>query len=224
MLIVWSGLICGSALAKQGLDTCLCSTLQSVVSSDSVHTWLFRTWGLVLVDFRPASWRAATALRLAKNAELVVLHGGEPGGVGTWPQDWLKSRCQYRHVSTSSQIFHSRQSSHPTIAGRRVIVDRKSTEWTLMIQGDLDRNGSAFATAVNMLSQNQASPNILLTVAALATQGDILELGTGVFSSPLLHRIAEAGKRGNVPSTLSSLSSSSPFCIPSIGRHGVSRH
>merc|ERR1719234_1644668 len=124
-----------------------------------------RTWGLVLVDFRPASWRASTALKLAKNAELVVLRGGQPGGVGTWPEDWLKSR----------------QSSHPTIAGRQVIVDRKSTEWTLMIQGDLDRNGSAFATAINMLSQNQASPNILLTVAALATQGDILELGTGVF-------------------------------------------
>ena len=67
-----------------------------------------------------------------------------------------------------------------------------------MIQGDLDRNGSALATAVNMLSQNQGSPNILLTVAAFATQGDILELGTGVSSSPLLHRIAEAGKRGSV--------------------------
>ena len=85
-------------------------------------------------------------------------------------------------------------------------MDRKSTEWMLMIQGDLDRNGSAFATAVNLLSQNQGSQsNILLTVAALATRGDILELGTGVTSSPLLHRIAEADKRGT---SLSSLSSS----------------
>jgi len=141
-----------------------------------------RTWGLVLVDLMPASWRATTGLRLAKNAELVVLRGGEPGGVGNWPEDWLRSR----------------QSSHPTIAGRQVIVDRKSTDWTLMIQGDLDRNGSAFATAANMLSQNQYSPNILLTVAALATRGDILELGAGASSSPLLHRIAEAGKRGMV--------------------------
>ena len=32
-------------------------------------------------------------LRLAKNAELVVVRGGEPGGVGTWPADWLKTRC-----------------------------------------------------------------------------------------------------------------------------------
>ena len=92
-------------------------------------------------------------------------------------------------------------------------MDRKSTEWTLMIQGDLDRNGSAFATAANMLSQNQYSPNILLTVAALATRGDILELGAGASSSPLLHRIAEAGKRGGVSSFLSpsSPSSSSAF-------------
>ena len=78
-----------------------------------------------------------------------------------------------------------------------------------MIQGDLDRNGSAFATAVQMLSENEDSPNILLTVAALATRGDILELGTGVSSSPLLHRIAEAGQRGSESSTLSSSSPSS---------------
>ena len=84
-------------------------------------------------------------------------------------------------------------------------MDRKSTEWMLMIQGDLDRNGSAFATAVNLLSQNQGSQsNILLTVAALATRGDILELGTGVSSSPLLHRIEEAGKRGSLSSLFSS--------------------
>ena len=31
-------------------------------------------------------------LRLAKNAELVVVRGGEPGGVGTWPADWMKTR------------------------------------------------------------------------------------------------------------------------------------
>ena len=91
-----------------------------------------------------------------------------------------------------------RQSSHPKIAGRRVVVDRKSSEWTLMIEGDLDGkgNGSAYAKAVNMLSQSEPAPNILLTVAALASRGDILELGTSVSSSPLLHRIAEAGNRG----------------------------
>ena len=91
-----------------------------------------------------------------------------------------------------------RQSPQPKIAGRRVVVDRKSSEWTLMIEGDLDGKGndSAFAKAVNMLSQSEPAPNILLTVAALATKGDILELGTSVSSSPLLHRIAEAGNRG----------------------------
>jgi len=149
------------------------------------------TWGIVLVDLRPASLRAAAALRLAKNAELVVVRGGEPGGVGTWPADWLKTR----------------QSTDPKIAGRRVVVDRKSSEWTLMIEGDLDRkgNGSAFAKAVNMLSQSEPAPNILLTVAALATRGDILELGTSVSSSPLLHRIAEAGNRGMVSADTDSL-------------------
>ena len=87
MQIVWSGLICGSALAKQGPESCC--VLRNVYI-------VFRTWGLVLVDFRPASWRAVTGLRLAKNAELVVLRGGEPGGVGTWPEDWLKSRCRFQ--------------------------------------------------------------------------------------------------------------------------------
>ena len=96
------------------------------------------------------------------------------------------------------RVVFFRQSSHPKIAGRRVVVDRKSSEWTLMIEGDLERKGnsSAFAKAVNMLSQSEPAPNILLTVAALATRGDILELGTSVSSSPLLHRIAEAGNRG----------------------------
>ena len=93
-----------------------------------------------------------------------------------------------------------RQSTDPKIAGRRVVVDRKSSERTLMIEGDLDMdrkgNSSAFSKAVNMLSQSEPAPNILLTVAALATRGDILELGTSVSSSPLLHRIAGAGNRG----------------------------
>ena len=84
-----------------------------------------------------------------------------------------------------------RQSTDPKIAGRRVVVDRKSSKWTLMIEGDLDMDRKG-----NMLSQSEPVPNILLTVAALATRGDILELGTSVSSSPLLHRIAEAGNRG----------------------------
>ena len=94
---VWSGLSCGNALVDRGgspsrYNNYFWSTLQSGVFSKLFNTWLFRTWGLVLVDFRPASWRAATALKLAENAELVVVRGGEPGGVGAWPQDWLRSR------------------------------------------------------------------------------------------------------------------------------------
>ena len=93
----WSGLSCGNALVDRGgspsrYNNYFWSTLQSGVFSKLFNTWLFRTWGLVLVDFRPASWRAATALKLAENAELVVVRGGEPGGVGAWPQDWLRSR------------------------------------------------------------------------------------------------------------------------------------
>ena len=94
---VWSGLSCGNALVDRGgspsrYNNYFWSTLQSGVFSKLFNTWLFRTWGLVLVDFRPASWRAATALKLAENAELVIVRGGEPGGVGAWPQDWLRSR------------------------------------------------------------------------------------------------------------------------------------
>ena len=95
-------------------------------------------------------------------------------------------------------IVNSRLSSQPTIAGRQVIVDRKSTEWTLLMKGGLDRNGSAFSKAAKMISESEASPNLLLTVAGFSTKGDILELGTGPISSPLLHRIAEDGKRGCV--------------------------
>ena len=114
-----------------------------------------------------------------------------------------------------------RQSPHPKIAGRRVVVDRKSSEWTLMIKGDLDGkgNGSAFAKAGNMLSQSEPVPNILLTVAALATRGDILELGTSVSSSPLLHRIAEAGKRSNYVVGVFVIAIFKVFCYLSLGHH-----
>ena len=112
------------------------------------------------------------------------------------------------------RVVFFRQAAHPKIAGRRVVVDRKSSEWTLMIEGDLDRkgNGSAFAKAVNMLSQSEHAPNILLTVAALATRGDILELGTSVSSSPLLHRIAEAGNRGYYVVGVSVIAIFKDFC------------
>ena len=95
---------------------------------------------------------------------------------------------------------------HPIWAGRRVFTDKRGP-WTSIIQGDLDESGKVFDKAVATFGSNQVispywekfnpshsgwgSHVRLLTAAALASQGDILELGTGFFSTPLLHQIVK---------------------------------
>ena len=75
-----------------------------------------------------------------------------------------------------------------------------------MLKGDLDTTGEVFDKAVSMFNTEKSvalyykynpehsswgSHIHLLSAAALATSGDIMEIGTGFFSTPVLHEIAE---------------------------------
>ena len=76
----------------------------------------------------------------------------------------------------------------------------------LLFQGDMDKTGAVFDKVVSTFSSGDITPYWdqfnpthsgwgshvrLLTAAALSTTGDILELGTGFFSTPLLHQIVK---------------------------------
>jgi hypothetical protein len=113
-----------------------------------------------------------------------------------------------------------RNSDSPTWAGRRVFTDKGQSSWTSVIQvkflnirnipvhpqGDLDKDGAVFDKVITIYNAGVTIPFVtkhnpsnsswrshirLLTAAALATKGDLLEMGTGYFSTPLLHRIVE---------------------------------
>ena len=108
-----------------------------------------------------------------------------------WPKDWLATR----------------HGSHPVWAGRRIFTDPRPGVWTSLIQGDLDEDGEVFDEVVNIFNDGVKVEEFwkefnpggsgwgshvrLLAAAALATGGDVLELGTGHFSTPLLHRIVQ---------------------------------
>lgn len=153
-----------------------------------------RRWGMVFVDNRPGAKRGPNALRLVKRAEIIVTHDTNQNDA-LWPKDWIETR----------------RSDNPVWAGRRVFTDKRGP-WTSVIQGDKDKTGAVFDTVVSTFSSGSITPYWeqfnpthsgwgshvrLLTAAALSTQGDILELGTGFFSTPLLHQIVkeEGGKR-----------------------------
>jgi len=153
-----------------------------------------RTWGMVFVDNRPGAKRGPNALRLVKRAEIIVAHDTNQNDA-IWPKDWINSR----------------RTDKPIWAGRRVFTDTRGP-WTSVIQGDVDKTGEVFDKVVSKFSSGEITPYWekfnpthsgwgshvrLLTAAALATRGDILELGTGFFSTPLLHQIVkeEVGER-----------------------------
>ena len=91
-------------------------------------------------------------------------------------------------------------------------MDKEGREaaWTTAVQGDLDPSGEVFAKMVNLwksLEAETVSTSLnpehgefgshirLLWAAAKASQGDVLEMGTGSFSTPMLHNITSAGRR-----------------------------
>ena len=70
----------------------------------------------------------------------------------------------------------------------------------------MDRDGSVFDKVVSIFNSGETIPFAekrnptnfthgshirLLTAAALATEVDIMEMGTGYFSTPLLHQIVQ---------------------------------
>ena len=126
-------------------------------------------------------------MRLARRAQLVVIHDSHYDDAD-WPLDWRQSRAGDR----------------PVFAGRRTFSDKK-VPWTTIIQGDLDKNGTFFEEAKRKVIAKETSSYSkrlnphdspwgthisVLSAAALSTMGDMLECGTGLFSTPLLHDIA----------------------------------
>ena len=96
---------------------------------------------------------------------------------------------------------------------RAAFVDKegRGNAWTTVVQGDLDPSGEVFANMRKLWDSEEArrvyaslNPGQgefgtharLLWAAAKATQGDILEMGTGAFSTPMLHNLTgSVGRR-----------------------------
>ena len=98
---------------------------------------------------------------------------------------------------------------------RPAFVDKegRGNAWTTVVQGDLDPSGEVFANMRKLWDSEEArrvyaslNPGQgefgtharLLWAAAKATQGDILEMGTGAFSTPMLHNLTGSVGRGLV--------------------------
>ena len=95
---------------------------------------------------------------------------------------------------------------------RPAFVDKEGREaaWTTAVQGDLDPAGEVFANMRKLWNSEEArtvyaslnpdhgefgTHTRLLWAAAKASQGDVLEMGTGAFSTPMLHNLtASAGR------------------------------
>ena len=98
---------------------------------------------------------------------------------------------------------------------RAAFVDKegRGNAWTTVVQGDLDPSGEVFANMRKLWDSEEArrvyaslNPGQgefgtharLLWAAAKATQGDILEMGTGAFSTPMLHNLTGSAGRSLV--------------------------
>ena len=85
--------------------------------------------------------------------------------------------------------------------------------WTTAVQGDLDQSGEVFAKMRNLWQSEEAKTmyaslnpdhgefgthSRLLWSAAKASEGDILEMGTGTFSTTMLHNLTKVTGRALV--------------------------
>ena len=85
--------------------------------------------------------------------------------------------------------------------------------WTTAVQGDLDPSGEVFAKMHKLWLSEEArevyaslnpdhgefgTHTRLLWAAAKASQGDVLEMGTGAFSTPMLHNLTGSAGRNLV--------------------------
>lgn len=143
-----------------------------------------RDWSVVFVDHSPYWKRKSSTLRLLKQCEVMVIHDTEPIPPENpyWPEGWCESKCKDRQTYT----------------------DTTRVPWTQVLQGDLDSTGEIFnRTVASILAgkteyiykkfNSEESPfgsHIkVLSAAAMSTSGDVLEMGTGYFSTPILHDI-----------------------------------
>jgi len=151
-----------------------------------------RSWGAAFVDIRPLELRGPTSLRLARISEIVISHDTH-WDAAVWPEDWRNSR----------------NTEDPRIEGRRIFTDKRQIPWASFIQGDLDTTGEIFDAAVELFTSGSVEKYYkefnphnsgwgshirILAAAALSTQGDILECGTGFFSTPVLNNIVRESK------------------------------
>jgi len=92
--------------------------------------------------------------------------------------------------------------------GAMSISSMEMEVWTTLIRGDMDKEGEVFNSVAEAFKDNFADLNAayrhynkknlvygthvrLLLLATIMTHGDILELGTGDYSTELLHDIIE---------------------------------
>lgn len=98
----------------------------------------------------------------------------------------------YLIYSDSMLIFHKQQSieKSPIISMIQAMHHTKTSETINILSQLIDKPNEVVFRYVNLpLDYKYGSNSIPLTVAALFTAGDILELGMGLFSTPLLHNI-----------------------------------
>ena len=89
----------------------------------------------------------------------------------------------------------------------------KGDAWTTAVRGDLDRSGEVFAKMQKLWRSKEAKTiyaslnpdhgefgthSRLLWAAAKASEGNILEMGTGTFSTTMLHNLTKITGRALV--------------------------
>lgn len=160
-----------------------------------------REWGLVFVNHLPIDRRATDAWRLLKKTRLLVIHDTESFSM-IKQMDFSNNGCQWNGIPCYLDV------SHPTKTVLSMGAVMTKTVWTTLIQGGRDQGGVAFRSVVDAFEENSDLLNSgyrhynknntasgtylrLLLAAAMLTHGDMLELGSGDYSTKLLHKVAE---------------------------------
>lgn len=162
-------------------------------------------WDLVFIDHSPMERRTADTARLLRTSRLVVIHDTENYQIKNHmnlPQDFIDTMGR----SWNGRNCFTDISDLTTVIVNSFLVEKQI--WTSVIQGDLDTDGETFNSVVtafqtifkdvngayrhyNKENKDYGTHLRLTLTAALLTQGDILELGTGHFSTQILHTVLE---------------------------------
>lgn len=129
-----------------------------------------RDWGLVSLVDKEGEGRLNSVNRLLNSTKLLVV---EATNRKSLPVDFLVTGTRWRGRKCISS---------PGRGGRvRVLV-----------RGDLDEEGKVFSKVVSDWGESKSSKK-LLTLAAMYTSGDILEVGTEPENTALLHTVVKQG-------------------------------